>query len=234
MALGTILVLLLGLGGAVAPLQARLESWPNWRLPAPLLQQLQRPGNQDLHYPAWFVGQWQVSSRDGEAEWHYPVRFHADDRGQVVGDRAFNAAAVGRAMLGDQLLEVANDPANPNRQLARLAGEQQLESTVIGRRTALAADGSFLADELALQVLHGPTAPRVSRVETLSRYRLLNPDRIEAEQWQGSYSSPADGLAAAVKGRWHADLSLTRTPSASEAPNGVRNAPPGPRSDPAS
>ena len=78
----------------------------------------------------------------------------------------------GRAVLGDALLTVQNDPANPNRQIARLSGDQQLESTVVGRRSSSPNARTFLADELALQVLHGPGDPRVSRVETLSRYRL--------------------------------------------------------------
>jgi hypothetical protein len=50
----------------------------------------------------------------------------------------------------------------------------------------------------------------VSRVETLSRYRLVNPDRIEAEQWQASYGSPADGLAAEAHRSWRGQLVLER------------------------
>jgi hypothetical protein len=208
-ALATILVLLLSLGGGqAATLEARLQLWPHWQLPAPL----PRPGRTDLVYPEWFAGHWQVSSCDGETDLRYPVQFRPDPQGRVVGDRAFNAAAVGRAVFGSALLAVADDPANPNRQLARLAGDQQLESTVIGRSTALAADASFWADELALQVLHGPGDPRISRVETLSRYRRLGPDRIEAEQWQTSYGSPADGLAASARSSWHGKLRLIREP----------------------
>ena len=145
-----------------------------------------------------------------EPELHYAVRFTTDSHGAVVGDRAFNAAAVGRAVLGDALLAVQNDPANPNRQIARLSGDQQLESTVVGRRSTNPDARTFLADELALQVLHGPGDPRVSRVETLSRYRQVEPDRIEAEQWQASYSSPAEGLAATARRSWRGQLVLQR------------------------
>uniref|UniRef100_UPI0037D9EB2E DUF6816 family protein n=1 Tax=Vulcanococcus sp. TaxID=2856995 RepID=UPI0037D9EB2E len=127
-------------------------------------------------------------------------------------ERAFNATAIGRALLGDQLITVRDDPRNPNRQLAELAGEQQLESTVVGRRSAQPATDLFLADELALQVLHGPGDPRVSRVETLSRYRRISPDRIEAEQWQARYGSPAAGLAADAIGSWSGQLTLERVP----------------------
>jgi hypothetical protein len=68
----------------------------------------------------------------------------------------------------------------------------------------------FLADELALQVLHGPGDPRVSRVETLSRYRLVGPDHIDAEQWQASYGSPGEGLVAPAQRSWCGQLSLER------------------------
>jgi hypothetical protein len=127
----------------------------------------------------------------------------------VVGDRAFNATAIGRALLGAALLQVRTDPTNPNRQIALLAGDQQLESTVVGRRSESSIPTDFWADELALQVLHGPGAPRVSRVETLSHYSQ-NPDgTVTTEQWQASYPSPALGLAAAASSSSNFQLTLT-------------------------
>ena len=192
-----------------AALEQRLSAWPHWSLPAPL----PRPGHQDLLYPDWFAGSWQATSHDpsgAEPDLHYRVRFSRDQRGRVVGDRAFNAAAIGEALLGEQLLQVRNDPRNPNRQLADLRGDQLLESTVVGRRSDQPDSSLFLADELALQVLHGPGDPRVSRVETLSRYRCVSAERIEAEQWQASYGSPADGLAAEARRSWRGSLVLER------------------------
>ncbi len=197
-------------------LEARLATWPDWRLPAPL----QAPGREDLRYPGWFEGDWKVTvEADPEAaepELSYVARFRADGRGAVVGERAANAAAVGRALLGDRLLGVRDDPANPNRQLARLAGGGLLESTVVGRRSEGAEP--FLADELALQVVHGGAEPRVSRIETLSRYRLrhgLQGDWIEAEQWQARYPSPAEGLVASASGGGHWRLRLDPLPPGS-------------------
>lgn len=224
---------------AASVLETRLASWPHWRLPAPLAP----PGQRDLRYPDWFAGDWQVTAQatgpeaalpetgqpdpgraeTGGATLRYKVRFSSDDRGAVVGERAANAAAVGRALLGDALLEVRDDPANPNRQLARLAGGGLLESTVVARRSEVVAieepgvpasaggGEAFLADELALQVLHGPGEPRISRIETLSRFRLRHGpagDWIEAEQWQTRYPSPGDGLAARGIGgsRWRLRL----------------------------
>jgi hypothetical protein len=188
------------------PLTQRSDAWPQWSLPAPLEQ----PGRRDLTYPAWFAGTWQVHS-DGLV---YTVRFSRTTAGGVVGDRAFNAQAIGTALLGKALQAVANDPANPNRQIATFKTPSgpafSLESTVVGRRQEPPSPTRFEADELALQVLHGPGDPRVSRVETLSRYRLVGPDHIDAEQWQASYRSPGEGLVAPAQRSWGGQLTLER------------------------
>ena len=147
-----------------------------------------------------------------EPEIEYAVRFIQDPSGRIVGDRAFNANSVGRALLGEQLQRVRNDPQNPNRQLADLSGDRYLESTVVGRRSERPPTDHFLADELSLQVLHGPGEPRVSQVETLSRYVRIDGDRIEAQQWQVSYDSPAAGLIAEAKRHWSGRLVLERQP----------------------
>ena len=189
-----------------SPLQQRLAQWPDWELPAPL----PRPGNGDLLYPDWFLGTWQVSSSDGAT---YTVRFVSSPAG-VVGDRAFNAAAVGRAVLGDQLRSVANDPTNPNRQIARLqaAGGPplSLESTVVGRRQEQQDGDQVLVDELALQIVRGRGEPAVSRVETLSRFERQGSDHIAVRQWQASYPSPAEGLRARPRSTNQLSLRLAR------------------------
>jgi len=209
-----VLVLLLVVGPSQAwasteRLEQRLGQWPNWSLPAPL----ERPGQKDLIYPSWFAGAWIATSHDlsgGEPDLIYPVRFEVTANGSVVGDRAFNARSVGAALLGPQLLQVRNDPRNPNRQLADFSNDQSLESTVTGRRSELPSSDAFLADELSLQVLHGPGDPRVSQVETLNRYRRVSPDRIEAQQWQVTYGSPSEGLIAQGVRSWQGTLLLER------------------------
>ena len=224
--LGLMLAAPAGAAPADKALQQRLAAWPAWRLPAPV----ERPGRSDLIYPDWFAGQWRVHSHDdperegASTELTYCVRFQRDAQGRVVGDRAFNASAVGRAALGERLLRVRNDPRNPNRQIALLAGGLQLESTVIGRRQATPDADTLLAAELSLQVLHRSVDadaegrddsggdPRISRVETLSRYRRLDDGRIIGEQWQASYGSPADGLIAGAQRSWHGTLDLEQEP----------------------
>ena len=76
----------------------------------------------------------------------HQARFQADRRGRLVGDRSFNATAIGRALLGEQLLGVAEDPDSANRQIARLKGDLYLETTVTGRRQESPSTDSFLAD----------------------------------------------------------------------------------------
>jgi len=73
-------------------------------------------------------------------------------------------------------------------------------------------------------VLHGPGDPRVSRVETLSRYALGPDGTVSAEQWQASYPSPALGLTAAASSSGRYTLELTP----------LSPVPPAPRSDRAS
>ncbi|MFN5163593.1 MAG: DUF6816 family protein [Cyanobacteriota bacterium] len=215
---------LLGTPGAAAaaadPLEQRLLAWPAWSLPAPL----PRPGRRDLVWPTWFAGDWEVSSEEAEGEgkeegeepaMHWHARFHPNGTGGAVADRAFNARAIGQAALGDQLLSVADDPANPNRQLTRLGGDRLLETTVVGRRSALPSDQGFLADELSLQVLHGPGEPRIQRVEVLGRWQLRPDGGIDGEQWQASYPSPAEGLAATGQRPRHLRLRLSPLPPGS-------------------
>jgi hypothetical protein len=179
---------------ASSVLDARLSSWPEWNLPSPL----PRPSNRDdLVYPSWFEGLWQVESLDLDDPDAPPLihqaRFRPNADGRLVGDRAFNALAIGQALLGDQLLRVEDDPDSANRQMAQLKGDLRLETSVTGRRQETLDDGGFLADELVLQILHAPGPPRLSRIETLSLYKRCDVD-ICAEQWQARYAAPGQTL----------------------------------------
>ncbi len=205
----------LAAGGTLEP---RLAQWPDWRLPAPLPRASQR--NQT--WPAWFAGDWRVSSRvfpdgrssaedPGAGELIWTVRFRADGHGGALADRAFNARAIGRALLGEQLLAVQDDPSNPDRQLSRLSGDRLLETTVLARAGERPEPGLFLNDELNLQVLHrSGLEPRVSQVETLGRWQRRADGGIDGEQWQASYPSPAAGLRATPVASDHLRLKLER------------------------
>ena len=205
-----------GSTSALPSLEQRLTSWPAWSLPAPL----QRPGREDLIWPAWFRGEWEVSSTPAEGAeppLRWRARFQAESRGGgAVADRAFNAGQIGAALLGDGLISVRNDPANPNRQVSLLRGDRQLESTVVGRRSARPDGATFLADELTLQVLHGPGTPRISRVEVLGLWQRLEDGSISGEQWLARYASPAAGLAANAEHPQRFTLRLVPLPPGSD------------------
>jgi hypothetical protein len=215
-----LLALLIGfsilLGGSPAwasPLEQRLELWPNWTLPAPL----SRPSSRaDLIYPQWFQGLWQVESIDLDAldqpAITHEARFISDSQHRLVGDRAFNAIAIGRALLGEQLLRVEDDPKSSNRQMAQLSGDRRLETTVTGRKQQSLDANTFLADELVLQILHAPGPPRLSQVETLSRYQRCG-SAICAEQWQGIYPPPGENLRDTIKSSHHYQLRFTPLPA---------------------
>ena len=215
-----LLALLIGfsilLGGSPAwalPLEQRLELWPNWTLPAPL----SRPSSRDdLVYPQWFQGRWQVESIDLDAldqpAITHEARFISDSQNRLVGDRAFNAIAIGRALLGEQLLRVEDDPKSSNRQMAQLSGDRRLETTVTGRKQQSLDANTFLADELVLQILHAPGPPRLSQVETLSRYERCG-SAICAEQWQGIYPPPGENLRDTIKSSHHYQLRFTPLPA---------------------
>ena len=180
---------------------------------------LPRPASRDdLIYPDWFEGLWRVNSIDAEepdaAPLTHQARFQRDQRGRLVGDRAFNATAIGRALLGDQLLRVENDPDSANRQMAQLKGDLRLETSVIGRRQHTADDGTFLADELVLQILHAPGPPRLSRIETLSRYERCG-EAICAEQWQARYPAPGQVLRERPVANHRYSLRFTPLPASS-------------------
>ncbi|CAI8164155.1 MAG: Uncharacterised protein [Prochlorococcus marinus str. MIT 9215] len=185
------------------PLIERLQAWPEWRLPAPL----PRPGfSEDLIYPGWFEGYWQVESLSLDEAQEPPVlhqaRFLRNSQDRVVADRAFNAESIGLALLGDQVLRVENDPETVNRQLTLFKDDQQLETTVIGRRQHLLDEASFIADELVLQIVYGSQAPRISRIELLSRYRQCDPVLMLA---RGSEQRGLEAAASTASGSEESD-----------------------------
>jgi len=205
---------------ADGPLQRRLLQWPAWTLPAPL----PRPGRQAPRWPGWFAGEWRVESTTLSGDPAEPApanpawlaRFCADGHGGALADRAFNAGSLGSSLLGKALLSVQDDPANPLRQLTRLANDQLLETTLVGQRGETPTPELFLNDELSLQVLHGPGDPRVSRVESLGRWRLQPDGSIAGEQWQARYASPAAGLGGPALATERLRIRLVPVPPGSD------------------
>ncbi len=111
---------------------------------------------------------------------------------QVVGDRAFNGAAIARAYLGDAVQTVEANPTTPNEQLTRLRDGRELLAVVTARRTEQPDGQHFLAAERSQQFFRGANAPLLNIVETTSDYRHEADGQITADQFTAIYLSPQD------------------------------------------
>ena len=80
-----------------------------------------------------------------------------------------------------------------------------------GRRQEKSDAATFLADELVLQIMHAPGPPRLSRIETLSRYSRCGDD-ICADQWQGRYAPPGETLRSPALDHHHFRLRFKPLP----------------------
>ena len=184
----------------------RKLTWPDWKLPSPL----KRPGlKDDLTYPEWFEGVWDVKSNfdndtNQETIFH-SARFFFDSSKKLIADREFNTTSYAMNAKNSQFIIIKNDPDTPNRQFAKLTEDRYLETKIIGRLQEEIYDGLFLTDELILQILHSPGLSRVSQVETLTEFKMCqvnerkfsknNNYKICAEQFQTIYNQPGEKLS---------------------------------------
>jgi len=179
--------------------------WPDWRLPAPL----NRPGlNDDLIYPDWFEGVWDVSSQIVGANNQEPVlhsaKFIHDQSGKLIADREYNTKSYALHSKNGGFLSVKNDPKSPNRQFAKLTDDRYLETKIIGRLQEKINNNILITDELTLQILHTPDLSRVTQVETLTEFRKCKSDErtltnsndfnICGDQFQAVYNEPGQTL----------------------------------------
>jgi len=198
-------------------LAEREEVWPNWKLPGPFKGKVVL---EDLIYPKYFLGNWVVESFDLEDEkseiLKYPVKFRLNQKGEVVGDRAFNANSIAKEIFGEKLKYVEDDPNSSNRQLAVFEDRNFLETKIIGREEQFLPN-SFISDELSLQIFHSAKT-RITQVETLSKYSKCNESRINSnnyssndicgEQWQIVYKGPGENISQEPLRKYHFKLLL--------------------------
>ena len=179
-------------------LLARKLIWPNWRIPS----SLKRPRSRDdLIYPDWFEGVWDVTTKiesdENEESIIHSAKFFRNSSGQLVADREYNTQSYALNSKNVGFLSVKNDPKSPNRQFAKLTQDRFLETKIIGRLYEKISNKIFITDELILQILHAPELSRVSQVETLTEFSkckqdesnepILNNFDICAEQFQAIY-----------------------------------------------
>ena len=192
-------------------LAERKSSWPKWRLPS----LLKRPGlKDDLIYPSWFEGAWDVKSQiegDKNAEpILHSAKFIKNSFGKLIADREYNTQSYALSKKNGGFLSVKNDPNSPNRQFAKLTEDRYIETKIIGRLQESINNNIFFTDELILEILHKPELSRVSQVETLTEFRKCASNgeiltqssnfNICGEQFQAIYNQPGlDFISSPIK-----------------------------------
>ncbi len=186
-------------------LSERKLIWPDWRFPS----FMKRPGlKDDLIYPAWFEGVWDVTSEIESDQNQKPTihsaKFINNTYGDLIADREYNTNSYALSSKIGGFLSVKNDPKSPNRQFAKLTEDRYLETKIIGRLQEEMDKNIFITDELILQILHTPELSRVSQVETLTEFKKcgsnqnneinLSDFNICADQFQAIYNQPGQNL----------------------------------------
>ena len=127
----------------------------------------------DLIYPSWFKGEWIVTSENLENESDktliYTVNFYENEFGEIVGNRSKNAESIGKAIFGERLRQVKDDPKSFNNQVTYLSDNEYIESRIT-ERDQIYDNDLFFADEFAIQTVHKPEASRINQVEILSKF----------------------------------------------------------------
>ncbi len=179
--------------------------WPDWRLPS----SFKRPGlKDDLIYPDWFEGVWDVTSEIESDQIQEPIihsaKFIHNTSGDLIADREYNTKSYALSTKTGGFLSVKNDPKSPNRQFAQLTEDRYLETKIIGRLQEKIDNNIFITDELILQILHTPEFSRLSQVETLTEFKKcgfnqnneinLSDYNICGEQFEAIYNQPGQTL----------------------------------------
>ena len=161
-------------------LENRANSWPQLNLPNFKFANTSK----DLIYPKWFEGNWLVTSQDlineSEKPVKYTVNFFRNDSNLVIGNRAKNSESIGKAIFGDTLIKVVNDPKTMNNQIIYLKDDFYIDSRIT-ERTQLEDEDIFFADELVIQTAHKSGASRVNQVETISKFEKCETENLERE-----------------------------------------------------
>ena len=183
----------------------RKSIWPDWQFP----YLLKHPGfKDDLIYPDWFEGLWDVNSKlEGDTNEYsilHSAKFIRNSFGELIADREYNTESYALSTKNGDFLSIKNDPNSPNRQFAQLTEDRYLETKIIGRMQEKINNNIFITDELILQILHTPGLSRVSQVETLTEFRKCDTDEettnklidfsICGDQFQAFYEQPGQNI----------------------------------------
>ena len=151
-------------------LDNRENLWPELYLPNFQLSDTSK----DLIYPNWFEGNWLVTAQDliyeSEEPVEYQVNFYKNNLNEVIGNRSKNSESIGKAIFGDKLIKVVNDPQSFNSQITYLKDDLYIDSRITGR-TQIQDNDIFFADEFVIQTAHKPGASRINQVEAISKFK---------------------------------------------------------------
>ena len=103
-----------------------------------------------------------------------------NDLDLIVGNRAKNSESIGKAIFGDTLIKVLNDPQSINNQITYLKDDFYIDSRITGRNQ-IQDDDIFFADELVIQTAHKPGASRINQVETISKFQKCSEEIFEVD-----------------------------------------------------
>ncbi|WP_071827663.1 DUF6816 family protein [Geminocystis sp. NIES-3708] len=203
----------------------RIAQYPHWEhqfsLPTP---------NQELIFPSWFEGKWDVNNIlleqiaplspkfktpafDSNQEYidkniTFSVQFIPtilipkndnfvptilNKKSVIIPDRAFNGLSIAEAYLGKKnVKEVIINQNNSTEQITKFKGENELISRVIGRQQEIVSEEKFITSEITRQFFRRPNSVYLNLVETITKYRLINPNYIQGKQVTAIYLSPQD------------------------------------------
>ena len=166
-------------------LDNRENLWPELYLPNFKFSNISK----DLTYPNWFEGNWLVTSVDLTHESLspvvYKVNFFKNKSDEIVGNRSKNSESIGKAIFGEKLIKVINDPESFNNQITYLKDDFYIDSRVTGRNQIQDND-IFFADEFVIQTAHKPGVSRINQVETISKFKKCDQENITLGDYQKS------------------------------------------------
>ncbi len=111
----------------------------------------------------------------------------------IIADRAFNGLSIAQAYMGiDNVQKVISNPNNSTEQITQFRSNNQLISTVIGRRQETVSDQEFITSEITRQFFRRPDSVYLNLVENTTKYKFINSILIEGEQISAVYLSPED------------------------------------------
>jgi hypothetical protein len=206
-------------------LDQRISQYPQWdrklSLPKP---------TQELIFPDWFEGTWNVTSTLKEQIAPLSPQFKTPsfdsneiyidknidflvkfiptiltpkinnfvptiiNRNKVIiPDRAFNGLSIAQAYLGaENVQQVIANKFNSIEQKTVFKQNNELISTIIGRKQDTVSPDEFITSEITRQFFRRPNSVYLNLVETTTKYHLINDNEIEGTQITAVYLSTED------------------------------------------